>query len=203
LGQDAVVRVFHFQPRRPAFDAILRDSVLPDLRAMAGCLRVWAGRQGPGELGIRSIVSVWSSRAAMSAAVGDDPDDTRFHPGHLKEISDGRLEVFSLVLMESSSVALATGILRVTRGTLADDDLAGYARLVVNDLGSRREDGAGPAAIVVASGAEREVVMVSTWPDWAAIECATGASVEEPLRAKRDRLSGFQAAHYELLDDRA
>ena len=202
MDEAAVVRLFHFQPVRPAFDAILRDSVLPDLRVMPGALRAWAGRQGPGEVGTRVIVSVWSSLSAMSAALGEDPEDTRFHPEHLAETSDRRLEVLSLVLMETSPAALPTGILRVTRGTLADGDLAQYARLVATDLSGWREDGSAPRSVVLAAGAEQEVVMVSTWPDWAAIESATGASVEEPLRMKRDRLSGFLAAHYELVDDR-
>lgn len=197
------MRLFHFHPVRPAFDAVLRDSVLPDLRAMPGATRVWAGRQGPGEVGTRLIVSVWSSLAAMSAALGDDLDDDRLLPEHLDETSERRLEVLSLVLMDVGSAAFPTGILRLTRGTLAGSDIADYARLVVNDLTRWRDDGVGPGAVVLASGREQEVVMVSTWPDWAAIERATGASIEEPLRMKRDRLSGFLAAHYELVDDGA
>ena len=43
--------------------------------------------------------------------------------------------------------------------------------------------------------------MISTWPDWAAIEEASGASVEDPLRVKRDRLREFHVDHYELVDD--
>ena len=202
MDEAAVVRLFTFQPVRPAFDAILRDSVLPDLRGTPGALRVWAGRQGPGEVGTRLIVSAWSSLAAMSAALGNDPEDTRFHPEHLGETSDRRLEVLSLVVMDTSPTALSTGILRVTRGTLADGDLAQYARLVATDLIGWRDDSAAPRSVVLAAGTEQEVVMVSTWPDWAAIERATGASVEEPLRMKRDRIGGFQAAHFELVDDR-
>jgi hypothetical protein len=203
LSEPAIVRLFHFQPVRPAFDASLRDSVLPDLRALPGVMRVWAGRQGPGEVGTRLIVSVWSSRLAMKAALGDDPEDTRFHPEHLEDTVDRRLEVLSLVVMEANPAPLATGILRVTRGSLLGGDMTGYAKLVVDEVTAWRTGGTGPRAVILASDDGQEVVMMSAWPDWAAIESATGASVEDPLRVKRDRLSGFQVRHYELVDDRA
>ncbi len=202
MSEPAIVRLFHVQPARPAFDTTLRDSVLADLRALPGVMRVWAGRQGPGELGTRLIVSVWSSRVAMKAALGDDREDARFHPEYL-DATDRRIEVLSVVVMEASPVPLVTGILRVTRGSLSDGDMTGYARLVLHDVTGWRDDGTGPRAVVLASGDEQEVVMISTWPDWAAIESATGASVDDPLRVKRDRLSGFQVDHYELVGDRA
>jgi hypothetical protein len=203
LSEPAIVRLFRFQPVRPAIDADLRDSVLPDLRSLPGLMRVWAGRQGPGELGARLIVSVWASREAMKATLGDDPEDARFHPEYLDDTSDRRLDVLSLVLMEASPTPLVTGILRVTRGSLIDGDTVAYARLVGHELPSHHDDGAGPRAVVLASGDGTEFVMVSTWPDWAAIESATGASVDDPLRVKRSRLSGFQVDHYELVDDHA
>ncbi len=134
MSEPAIVRLFHFQTVRPAFDATLRDSVLPDLRALPGVMRVWAGRQGPDEVGTRLIVSVWSSRVAMKAALGDDPEDTRFHPEHLDDTVDRRLEVLSLVVMEANPAPLATGILRVTRGSLLGGDMTGYAKLVVDEV---------------------------------------------------------------------
>lgn len=203
MSEPAIVRLFRFQPVRPAFDADLRDSVLPDLRRLPGVMRVWAGRQGPGELSDRLIVSVWASREAMKAAQGDDPEDARFHPEHLDDTSNRRLDVLSLVHMEASPTPLVTGILRVTRGSLTDSDMTAYARLVVRDVTTRHDDDTGPRAVIVASDDGLEVVMVSTWPDWAAIESATGASVDDPLRVKRSRLSGFQVDHYELVDDHA
>jgi hypothetical protein len=201
LSEPAIVRLFHFQPVRPAFDAVLREAVLPELRSLPGVMRVWAGRQGPGELGARLIVSVWSSRAAMEAALGDDLGGARLHPEILDDTSDRHLDMLSLVVMEASPTPLVTGILRVTRGRLSDGDMTAYARLVVRDVTTRHDDGTGPGAVIVASDDGSEVVMVSTWPDWAAIESATGASVDEPLRVKRYRLSGFQVDHYELVDD--
>ena len=203
MSEPAIVRMFRFQPVRPAFDAVLRDSVLPDMHTMPGVMRVWAGRQGPGELGARLIVSVWASREAMKAALGDDPEDARFHPEYLDDTSDRRLDVLSLVLMEASPTPLVTGILRVTRGSLSDGDMTAYARLVGHDLPTRHDDGAGPRAVVLASGDGTEFVMVSTWPDWTAIESATGASVHDLLRVKRDRLREYHVDHYELVDDRA
>ncbi len=201
MSEAAVVRLFHFQPVRSAFDTVLRDVLLPDLRAMPGATRAWAGRQGPSEVGTRLIVSVWTSRTAMRAALGDDAEDARSHPAQLEAITDRRLEVHPLVWMGSAEAPLTTGILRVTRGTLSSGDVATYEELLLHDVAAWRKEGKGPRAVILASRGPREILMISTWPDWAAIEEASGASVEDPLRVKRDRLREFHVDHYELVDD--
>jgi hypothetical protein len=105
------------------------------------------------------------------------------------------------VWMGPAETPLTTGILRVTRGTLSHGDVARYEELLLRDLDAWRREGLGPRAILLASRGPREILMISTWPDWAAIERATGASVEDPLRVKRDRLETYHVDHYELVDD--
>lgn len=157
LSEAAVVRLFHFQPVRSAFDTVLRDVLLPDLRAMPGATRAWAGRQGPSEVGTRLIVSVWTSWTAMRAALGDDAEDARSHPAQLEAITDRRLEVHPLVWMGSAEAPLTTGILRVTRGTLSSGDVATYEELLLHDVAAWRKEGKGPRAVILASRGPRGV----------------------------------------------
>ena len=196
----ATVRLFYFRTLRPGFDAALREIMLPDLRAVPGVAGVWAGRQGPDEVGARLVVSVWSSGEAMRDALGDDPDDGRFHGEYLPEIANRQLAIMPLVLMDGSPEPLTTGIMRVARGRLLESDLATYGNLVLSYLAALRTSGAGPNSVVLASAGDRAFVMMSTWTDWAAIEVATGASASEPLRTERAGLAAFQADHYELVE---
>lgn len=57
----SVVRVFTFRTVRPGFDSILRDELMPEMRAMPGLVEVFFGRQGPDDVGPRITVSIWSS----------------------------------------------------------------------------------------------------------------------------------------------
>ena len=74
--------------------------------------------------------------------------------------------------------------------------------LVTRESTRIQADDGGPRDLVMAAAGEDAFVMLSTWPDWSAIEAATGASISEPLRTKRlGALSSFEVAHYELLTD--
>jgi hypothetical protein len=194
----AIVRLSHFRTLRPGFDPVLRDSVLPELQAHPGVLRVFPGRQGPDEIGLRILVSVWDGEKAMERAFGGIPEA---EPAALEETSGRRVEILP-VLVSSIGETLSTGVLRVARASLRDGDLEGYARLVAQDLEGGRAGGPAPHTVVLASWGEQGFVMVSAWPDWSSIEAATGASIADPLRTKRVAgLEDFHADHYELLQD--
>jgi len=51
VGDGTMLRVFAFRPARAdsAFDATLRDGVLPGLLALPGLVDAFVGRHGPGE----------------------------------------------------------------------------------------------------------------------------------------------------------
>ena len=57
--------------------------MLPDLRGMPGLVDVFLGRRGPDELGPRLNATVWTSREAMVAGVGEDFDPPIFHPEYI------------------------------------------------------------------------------------------------------------------------
>ena len=89
----------------------------------------------------------------------------------------------------------------MSRGRLRVPDVATYAELVSRDLAPYGLGQDGPADLVVA-GQGSSFTMISTWPDWAAIESATGATIAEPLITKRlAGLDSFEVVHYELLTE--
>jgi heme-degrading monooxygenase HmoA len=83
-----VIRLFRFRPVRTAFDSILRDDMIPALLEMDGIVDVYVGRQGPDELGPRVIATIWTSREAMAAGVGESFDRPIFRPEYLQETID-------------------------------------------------------------------------------------------------------------------
>src|SRR4029079_16465972 len=87
-----VIRLFSFVAARRGFDAILRDEMIPELRAMPDLVDSYVGRQESD--GPRIVVSVWNSRAAMLAAVAD----TRgvFHPEYLDSATGAVLETLDI-----------------------------------------------------------------------------------------------------------
>lgn len=193
-----IVHLSRFRTTRPAFDAALRASSLPELRRHPGILAAFAGRQGPEEIGPRLLATLWSSEDAMQAALGTEAGDV----GDLADSRDRRVEIVSATLVHLAPVPLSTGIVRLARGRLGDTDVATYAELVVKELLDMHASGRGPKDLVMATPGAAAFVMLSTWSDWSALEAATGASLSEPLRTKRlATLEDFEADHYELLTD--
>lgn len=215
MTQVEVVRLFQWRPTGPAFDTALRERLLPDFVRLPGIVRAWAGRQGPDELGRRALVSLWATQEAMAAALGEEADDRSFHPDEL-DLTTGRTLDVLPVLLVAGHVAMATttapqgaadvppapvsaGILRIARGRVSGD-LERYADGVWRGLAQDREHGVGPSALVMARAGDASFLTVSTWPDWASIEAATGATREVPIRTKRsDQLVSFEADHFELI----
>jgi hypothetical protein len=200
VQEAVVVRLSRFRTTRPAFDAVLRGSVLPHIRSQPGVLGVFAGRQGPDEVGVRLLASLWSSREAMVETFGDDLADDDGASGPLAATTHRTLELLPVLVVRLSDPPLPTGILRLARGRLGDPDLASYADMVRSDLAGVADQG--PGDLIMAASGEAAFIMLSTWPDWSAIEAATGASISEPLRTKRmAALSSFEADHFELLTE--
>ena len=60
--------------------------------------------------------------------------------------------------------------------------------------------GTGPNRILLADACDPSFLSVSWWPDWASIEAATGATVDQPVRTRNGSgLAAFTALHYEIL----
>ncbi len=200
VHQPAVLRLSRFRTTLPAFDAVLRRTVLPGIHACAGALGVLAGRQGPDELGTRILASVWSSEAAMRDALGDRSEVADVEP--IDATADHSVELMSVWGFDLALSPLSTGILRIARGRIGASDPSTSIQRLANDLAALRADGAGPNDLIIAEPGPDSFLMVSTWGDWSAIERATGASIAGPLQAKRlAALESFQADHFELLGD--
>ena len=61
MREGAILRLFVFRPARSeaAFDATLREDVLPRLMLMPGIVDAFVGRHGPGSDDERVIASIW------------------------------------------------------------------------------------------------------------------------------------------------
>jgi heme-degrading monooxygenase HmoA len=197
----SVLRIFRARPRELAFDAIVREELIPDLRRLPGMLEAWVGRSGPDELGERAIVTRWVDRDAMFRAMGDDVERSRFHPEHLSQTTDRRLEVLRIRLLVRGPATMGEpAVLRVARGRLRAVDLDTYVGDVA--AGARRDidRGRGPSTLILCETASDAFVTLSTWRDWESIAAATGASLDRPVRTREQHeLLAFGADHYELV----
>jgi hypothetical protein len=192
-----VVRIYRFRPLRAAFDPIMRGVILPDLARRPGVASVWAGRQGPDELGPRVVVSLWTTLEAMRAAMGYDLASLRFHPDYLEETTERSLEVHTIELWSGGGAPEGT-ILRIARGAVSD--LAGYVRFVRSGVEVDLRAGHGPRALILAGAGQGRFVTASVWSDWDTLEVATGASVERPSHTKpTEQVTSFEVEHYEIL----
>jgi hypothetical protein len=170
-----VVRIYRFRPLRAAFDPIMRGVILPDLARRPGVASVWAGRQGPDELGPRVVVSLWTTLEAMRAAMGYDLASLRFHPDYLEETTERSLEVHTI-------------------------ELWSYVRFVRSGVEVDLRAGHGPRALILAGAGQGRFVTASVWSDWDTLEVATGASVERPSHTKpTEQVTSFEVEHYEIL----
>ena len=192
-----VIRLFRFVPVRPSFDHVLRTEMIPDLLAKPGLEDCYLGRQGPGEVGPRIVVSVWSTREAMVEAIGDRLGV--FHPEHLDDTTDQDLEILELLVTHRDAYEDAT-ILRLLRGRTRQGELRSYAADVRRSVGHDAELGHAPLALYLADLVDDRFVTISAWREWADIEWATGGDVRRPAATRRsERLLEWAVDHYEIV----
>lgn len=195
-----VLRILRCRPARSAFDAILRDVLIPDLWRARGIVDLRVARQGPDEVGERVIASVWSTEAAMVESMGSDIEASSFHPEHLLEATDRRLEIHNLAVAFRSKRPRVATILRLSRGRVRRGELARYVDSA--RLGTREDDATehGPIALYLADREPDRFVTLSVWDGWPAIEAATGSDVRHPIATRQsDQIVEFEATHFEIL----
>jgi heme-degrading monooxygenase HmoA len=197
------VRLFGFQPTRPAFDNVIRDWMAPAIRSQPGVIAVYAGRHGPDELGPRLIVSVWHSAEAMAAAFGT----AARHPGLDAEGLDGiaarTVEVFRAeIAVRDDSATDRPRIIRTLRGVTQPGRLGEYIGEVRNGLAQDIAAGHGPAAFYLTRAAATDTfTALSIWTAWEAIEQATGGDIRRPTATRHPELiASWEARHYEAID---
>jgi hypothetical protein len=198
-----VVRLFGFQPTRPAFDNVIRDSIVPAIRSQPGVIGVYAGRHGPDELGPRLIISVWNSRAAMDAAFGVPSRPIGIQPEERVDIADGTVDVLEPeVAYRAEDAQEPHRIIRILRGCTQTGARAQYVEEARAGVAADVAAGHGPTAFYLAGGEAPEAfVAVSVWNGWPAIAVSTGGDVRRPTATRRPELiAAFDATHYEAID---
>ena len=180
-----------------------------DLVAFPDLVDVYVGRQGPDEMGERLVASVWKSRPAMAAAVGEGFEPAMFHPEHLDETTDRVLEMEDLAVAmrfddPPSMPEPTAGVLRVARGHIQPGELDAYREDVRLGTLADAEAGHGPLALYLAVEPPDRFLTFSVWSSWSLLEAATGGDVRRPLATRHaERIKEWGATHYEILPNMA
>jgi hypothetical protein len=195
-----IVRLFRCRPVRVEFDAILRETMIPDLLRQPGVVDVHVGRHGPDSMGDRIVASIWESEATMLAAMGPDIEISRFHPEHLQETTDRTVEVRALAIAVRAERSEQGRVMRLARGRVRPGELDAYiedARAgTLRDAATHQ----GPLALYLAPLPPDRFVTLSIWTDWASIEASTGAGTRAPGATRHtERLAELDVAHYEVV----
>ena len=202
MTDEAVIRLFRFRPAHAEFDGILRTEMLPDMRRLPGLLDVHVGRHGPEDLGDRIVASVWTDQASMVAGVGSSLASPVFHAHRLPETTDRDLEVLPLDVLLRFDLPRPPTVLRVFRGGVRPGELRPYVADARAGTLADAEAGIGPSALYLAPVPPDRFVTVSLWPDWRAIERATGGDVHRPITTKDpSRIVEMDVAHYEVVPE--
>lgn len=196
------MRLFTFRPVRSAFDGILRDVMLPDLRRMPGLLDFHLGRRGPDELGPRLLATIWSSHAEMAAAVGENFDRPIFHPEFIEETTERSLEFRPLAISMSYEGSEPRRILRTLRGSIRSGERAFYIQQANEGYLADIEAGRGPLALHLGTGpGDDDFVTISVWDAWGKVEAATGGDIRRPMATRHsDLIVAWEATHFEVIE---
>jgi len=202
LPEPRILRMFHFRPARSAFDSILREVMLPDLRRMAGVIDIHLGRRGPDELGPRLLATVWSSQAAMAASVGEDFDPPIFHPELLTETTERVLEFLPIAVSMPSEGPGQARILRTLRGRVLPAGRDVYIEQAREGYLADVKAGRGPLALHLATGpGDDDFLTLSVWDSWSAVEAATGGDIRRPMATRHsESIVAWEAAHFEIIE---
>ncbi|MBI2775741.1 MAG: hypothetical protein HYX57_00535 [Chloroflexi bacterium] len=200
MDPPGAIRLFRFRPLRLAFDAVVRDELVPDLARQPGVVAVHAGRQGPGDLGPRLVVSVWNSRSTMEATMGEDIETPAFHPEYQREIAERDVIWLALRFARLATSEAPIGLLRLVTGTLRPGHLDDYAHAVITGTELDTDAGHGPLAIYLATRAPDEFLTLSAWRDWDTLQQATGSGTRQPMATRHaELLLDWSVAHYEAI----
>jgi len=198
-----VVRLFGFRPTRPAFDNVIRDWIMPTIRAQPGAIDGYAGRHGPDELGPRLVVSAWESQAAMGTAFDGPARPGEPRPEGLDGIADPTVEVLTAeIAYHADDIRVPARIIRVLRGCARPGQLARYIEETRAGVAADVAAGQGPLVFYLARRRAPEgFVAISAWRGWPAIELATGGDIQRPLSTRRPELiESYDVMHYEAID---
>jgi heme-degrading monooxygenase HmoA len=197
-----ILRLFGFRPvgSGSELDVALRTEVLPDILAIDGIVDAYVARSGDGANGERILATIWESRAAMTAEIGEESVIGRFHPERLEELSSSRLDILPVEVAVTFDRAEQPSILRVFRGEVQPGRLDEYAEEARTGTIADGETNEGLVALYLAAERPSRFLTVSAWTTWSAIETATGGNVRSPIATRNARLIATGApTHYEIV----
>jgi heme-degrading monooxygenase HmoA len=178
----------------------LRDHVLPDFLSAPGLLDAYVARNGIGVAGERVIASMWESREAMAAELGEASVIGRFHPERVEELTSSRLDILPLAFAVRNERDQPPIILRIYRGEVHPGQLDAYVEEARNGTLADALANEGLVALYLGVEAPARFITVSAWTDWEAIARATGGNIRQPMATRNvARILAGNAAHYEIL----
>ena len=196
------LRVVSFQPgaTESAFDAGLRDVVVPKMAAADAVVDVWVGRHGSREDRARVLASTWR---VDPEAEPDGPLDI----AALRELGEdviaiGTVEQVALSVHARFERTEPTTILRVLHGRVRPGELDTYIDLARTGMLADSVAYDGLIAFALGAWPPDDFMTVSVWTGWPAIETATGGNTRQPFMTRNAQLlETFHVAHYEVLPD--
>jgi heme-degrading monooxygenase HmoA len=202
VADEGILRLFGFRPLGSGaeLDAALRDEVLPDFLSASGILDAYVARSGTGVAGERVIASMWESRDAMAAELGEASVIGRFHPERVEELTSSRLDILPLAFAVRNERDQAPIILRIYRGEVHPGELDAYVEEARNGTLADALANEGLVALYLGAEPPARFITVSAWTDWDAIARATGGNIRQPMTTRNlARIAEGSAAHYEIL----
>lgn len=200
MPADPAIHVVRFRCAQVGLDAALRTELIPALHDREGFLGVVAGRQGPDELGLRLVASIWSSADALAA--DDAPDGALPGLSNPQAAEDVETENLSIRFLFASERHDPVGIVRALRGRIRPGEMADYVAEARTGTLADVATGGGPLSLYLATRdpTSDEFLTVSTWTDWSAIEKATGGDIHRPLATRHpERIVDFDVEFYEAI----
>jgi hypothetical protein len=202
LPDAGFLRVVNFQPggAESAFDADLRDTVLPRLLDLDTVVDVWVGRWGSGQDRARVLASTW--RTDPEAEPSGPPDVAALQAlGEGVAVIDG-IEQLPLAISAHFERSEPIRILRVFHGKVRPGEFDVYVEGVRAGTLADSVTNDGLIALVLGVLPPDDFTTVSVWTGWAAIELATGGNTRQPFATRNsERLASFTVTHYEFLPD--
>ena len=196
------LRVVSFQPgaTESAFDAGLRDMVVPRLADAEDVVDVWVGRHGSREDRARVLATTW--RVDPEAAPTGPLDVAALRGLGEDVVTIGSVEQAALSIHARFERTEPTRILRVLHGRVRPGELETYVDLARAGMLADSVAYDGLIAFALGSWPPDDFMTVSVWTGWPAIEAATGGNTRQPFMTRNAQLlETYRVAHFEVLPD--
>ena len=202
MSDRPVIRLFRFRPALVEFDKTLRTIMVPDLRRMDGLIDVHVGRHGAEQLGDRIVATIWTDRPSMKRRSGRRWRTRRSIPIGCPTRRASSSRSASSTSCSGSRAGRRRRSSACSAARSSPGELAAYIEEARAGTLADVEAQRGPAALYLAADPPDRFLTLSLWPDWSAIERATGGDVHRPMSTKDSaRIVDMDIVHYEVVTD--